>query len=201
MWNSVVWPPRSIILVQNWSQKQSYSPSISNFPGGACPQTPLGYSVLARALQTWSLQIWWLRPCLMVSLNKQCLTRQYLHINHSTIEVLVWLVKFAGYQLTCIVEQRIPLLSYDIYHWKVAKFLHRSSCGRHTRRDSYMHEKKMRIISCMLWLAHPHITIILLALTWPLIMHVLFWLFRSSTLWRTAECARDCPFNINKENL
>jgi len=27
------------------------------------PQVPLGYSILARALPTWSVQIWWLRPC------------------------------------------------------------------------------------------------------------------------------------------
>ena len=33
-----------------------------NFPGGICLQAPLGYNVLARALPTWSLQIWWLWP-------------------------------------------------------------------------------------------------------------------------------------------
>ena len=43
--------------------RSNLAPKFKNFPGGACPQIPLGYIILTGALPTWSVQIWWLRPC------------------------------------------------------------------------------------------------------------------------------------------
>jgi len=52
MWNSVVWPPRSIVLAQIYIQiyvclrSNLIAPKFQNFSWGACPQAPLGYVFL-----------------------------------------------------------------------------------------------------------------------------------------------------------
>ena len=63
---------------KNGLRSNLITPKFQNFSGGACPQAPLGYSILVRTLPTWPLQIWWLRPCKWtrdVSLNngKMCM--------------------------------------------------------------------------------------------------------------------------------
>ena len=55
MWNSVVWPPRSITLAQKRSQKQTHS-LYKLLYTCSC-------SVLVHTLWTWPLHTWWLWPC------------------------------------------------------------------------------------------------------------------------------------------
>ena len=47
MWNSVVFAPReSSYCPKNGLRSNFIAPKFQNFPGGACPQTSLGYSIL-----------------------------------------------------------------------------------------------------------------------------------------------------------
>ena len=65
MRNSVIWPPRSIILAQKWSQKQSTdSLKMYKISGGHSPDPPSCYLLThALPLVPGPPEIWWLQLC------------------------------------------------------------------------------------------------------------------------------------------